>query len=270
MGVPGKCLSVVSPEFRRFGMIFVIPMAGESRRFRDAGYATPKYQLEAFGAPLFDHAVSSFSKYFQSDAFLFVVRGDEAAKFVCRRCCSLSIRRAEVVTLHASTAGQADTVLRGLDKADINDERPVAVFNIDTFRPGYCKPSWTDDPNVGGYIEAFHGIGSHWSFVACDGQEPRVATATAEKSPISSLCCTGLYYFRRAGDFRWAYGQPTVARSEAERRERYVAPLYNALIARGDRIGVEVIPADEVIFSGTPEEYRQALMSPDTGRRLLT
>ncbi len=167
-------------------MIFVIPMAGESRRFREAGYTTPKYQLKAFGAPLFDHAVGSFSNYFQNDAFLFVVRGDEAAKFVCRRCCALSIRRAEVVTLDAPTEGQADTVLQGLDKACVSDAQAVAVFNIDTFRPGYRKPLWMDDPDIDGYIEAFHGFGTHWSFVACDETEPRLATATAEKQPISS------------------------------------------------------------------------------------
>ena len=34
--------------------MFVIPMAGESRRFRDAGFSDPKFRLDAHGAPVFD------------------------------------------------------------------------------------------------------------------------------------------------------------------------------------------------------------------------
>ena len=101
--------------------------------------------------------------------------------------------------------------------------------------------------------------------------DPRKAgdvLGVAEKLPISELCCTGLYHFRRAGDFRWAYRNPQPPRSPAERRERYVAPLYNALIARGERIGMQVIDPADVIFCGTPEEYEQAIGSKDVARRL--
>jgi molybdopterin-guanine dinucleotide biosynthesis protein A len=51
--------------------MFVIAMAGESRRFREAGYGD-KYRLPLNGVPLFDHAVGSFSHYFASAEFLFV------------------------------------------------------------------------------------------------------------------------------------------------------------------------------------------------------
>jgi hypothetical protein len=90
----------------------------------------------------------------------------------------------------------------------------------------------------------------------------------AEQLPISDLCSTGLYYFRRAGDFRWAYRNPPPAQSPAESCERYVAPLYNALIGRGDRIGFELIRADQVIFCGTPEQYEQVLGSEEIRHQL--
>jgi hypothetical protein len=90
----------------------------------------------------------------------------------------------------------------------------------------------------------------------------------AEKLPISDLCCTGLYHFRKAGDFRWAYRRPAPPRSEAERRERYVAPLYNALIARGDRIAFTVVDPSGIVFCGTPQEYEKAQASEEIGLRL--
>ncbi len=235
--------------------MFVIPMAGESRRFAEAGYREPKYRLPLKGAPIFDHAVGSFAAYFADESFLFVLRGDEAADFVFDRCTEMNIRHATIVSLDRPTAGQAETVLLGLERGGVADDEEISIFNIDTFRPGYRKPQL----DGAGYLEVFRGAGEGWSFVAPDPARPDLAGEVAEKRPISDLCCTGLYHFRRAGDFRWAYANPAAPTSEAERRERYVAPLYNPLIARGERISWHLIEADQVIFCGTPAEYQAAL-----------
>ncbi len=249
-------------------MIFVIPMAGEGKRFRDAGYMQPKFQLPAHGASLFEHAVSSFAAYFRTDSFLFVLRDADAAEFVRRCCHNCRIECVAVAVLNGMTVGQADTVLRGLDQAGVDDEESVVIFNIDTFRPAYRKPSFVADPHCSGYIEVFRGSGTGWSFVAPHPTRAGEVADVAEKLPISDLCSTGLYYFRRAGDFRWAYDNPAPPRSEAERRERYVAPLYNALLARGRRIRLEHIDPADVIFCGTPVEYERVLASDEIGRRL--
>ncbi len=253
-------------------MIFVFPMAGESRRFANAGYGLPKFQLLMHDAPLFDHAVAGFSAYFREDRFLFVARDSEGAAFAAKRCVSLGIATWETVILGAGTSGQAETVLAGLEKAGVNDDEAIIIFNIDTVRPGYRKPGPVADPSCAGYLEVFngvgHGAGTSWSYVAQDPNSPGAVAAVAEKLAISDLCCTGLYHFRKAGDFRWAYHHPAPALSDAERAERFVAPLYNALIARGDRIGLTVIAASEMVCCGTPEEYEQAQASDDIGRRL--
>ena len=248
--------------------MFVIPMAGESRRFREAGFAQPKFRLDAHGAPVFDHAVNSFAAYFHSDTFLFVLRDAEAEAFVRARCAALGIVHALFVRLHRATVGQAETVLLGLDLAGIGDDESIAIFNIDTFRPGYRKPPHVSDPYCAGYLEVFRGAGEGWSFVATEPFRAGRVAEVAEKKPISNLCCTGLYHFRRAGDFRWAYRNPAPPKSEAERRERYVAPLYNPLIACGFAIGLQMIDRSEVIFCGTPEDYAQVVASDEIGRRL--
>ena len=250
--------------------MFVIPMAGESRRFRDAGYAEPKYRLEAHGAPVFDHAVNSFAAYFASDSFLFVLRGAATEDFVAQRCRALGIKDAAVVRLDHPTAGQAETVLLGLDSAGIGDDESIAIFNIDTFRPAYRKPPQVADPACAGYLEVFRGEGEGWSFVVPDPSRAGAVAEVAEKKAISDLCCTGLYHFRRAGDFRWAYRNPVPPKSDAERRERYVAPLYNALIDCGFTIGLQVIDRSEVIFCGTPADYAEVVASAEIGRRLTS
>jgi hypothetical protein len=257
-------------------MIFVFPMAGESRRFAHAGYVRPKFQLVIHGAPLFDHAVAGFSAYFRNDRFLFVTRDADGSDFAAERCLSLGLAHWEIVTLAGGTSGQAETVMAGLEKAGIGDEQAIIIFNIDTVRPGYRKPGPVADPSCAGYLEVFNGVGhggepnagSAWSYVAEDPLVPGTVAAVAEKLAISDLCCTGLYYFRKVGDFRWAYRHPAPPRSDAERAERYVAPLYNALIARGDRIALSVIASSEMVCCGTPEEYQVAQVSDEIGRRL--
>ena len=249
-------------------MIFVFPMAGESRRFAHAGYDLPKFQLMMHGAPLFDHAVAGFSAYFRKDRFLFVTSNAGGAAFVAERAMSLGLAKWETVNLGGGTSGQAETVMAGLEKAGIGDQEAIIIFNIDTFRPRYRKPGHVADPSCTGYLEVFRGDGSGWSYVARDPRSPARVAAVAEKLPISDLCCTGLYHFRKAGDFRWAYCHPAPPHSDAERAERYVAPLYNALIARGDRIGLTVIGPSEMICCGTPGEYELAQGSDEIGRLL--
>lgn len=49
--------------------MIVIPMAGLSRRFAEAGYAQPKYMLPLPGGSVFAHAVGSFREYFDKNHF---------------------------------------------------------------------------------------------------------------------------------------------------------------------------------------------------------
>jgi hypothetical protein len=230
--------------------MIVIPMAGDSRRFTLAGYTVPKYRLEAHGKSLFAHAVESFTAYFATEPFRFVFReGHEA--FIRAECARLGVRNASFVSLPRPTAGQAETVQLGL--GGVPDVEPVTIFNIDTFRPGFRFPDFTGACD--GFLEVFEGAGDNWSFVRPDPADPRFAAETAEKRAISNLCCTGLYHFASAALFREAYAAPLTATSEAERRERYVAPLHNALIRAGRRVRISVIPKSSVIFCGTPQEY---------------
>jgi hypothetical protein len=235
--------------------MIVIPMAGASRRFTEAGYTRPKYELPLGGRSVFAHAVGSFEAYFADLPFLFVVGPTPgAAAFVADGCAELGIARATVVTLTAPTAGQAETVEWGLADQGVAEAEPLTIFNIDTFRPGFRLPTaaWTDGSD--GWLEVFKGAGANWSYVRPgDGPEPRVLE-TAEKKPISDLCCTGLYHFAHAADFTRALA---LERAAPSMNELYVAPLYNHLIAEGRAIHYRLVGSSEVVFCGTPREYRE-------------
>jgi hypothetical protein len=237
--------------------MIVIPMAGRSQRFADAGYDRPKFMLPLAGRSVFAHAVGSFAAEFGRTPFLFITGpSSNDARFVAAECAAMDLVDFQVVQLAGTTAGQAETVEQGLAGADAGEDAPLTVFNIDTFRPGFRFPGQAFE-TLDGWLEVFRGEGANWSYVKpAPGSEP-LALETAEKRPISDLCCTGLYHFARAGDFLTALADERAAPQAAE---LYVAPLYNHLIRRGGRIGYSLIAADEAVFCGTPAEY-QALLA---------
>lgn len=230
--------------------MIVIPMAGRSQRFVDAGYRQPKFMLPLAGRIVFAHAVGSFAAEFERRPFLFITApGDDVRRFVEAEARALGVRDQHIVSLGAATAGQAETVERGLDA--IGWDGAVSIFNIDTFRPGFAFPGGLFE-DADGWLEVFRGSGANWSYVKPAPGEAPWAVETAEKRPISDLCCTGLYHFARAGDFRRALA---AERRAPQAAELYVAPLYNHLIAQGSRIAWRLIEPGEVVFCGTPTEY---------------
>jgi hypothetical protein len=246
--------------------MILIPMAGQSRRFREAGYGRPKYELPIGGESLFACCLRSFARYFGSERFVFVhLDGIDAERFIARECARLGIADYLGVALARPSGGQAESVLLGLRGAGYSGAESLLIFNIDTIRPGYRFPPEAD--HADGYLEVFHGEGEHWSFVRPAAAFSMRVAATTEKQRISDLCCTGLYHFSRAADFaaacERALGDADGYRSRWG--ELYIAPLYNDLIAAGRRVLYHVTPRDEVHFAGTPAEYDALLAN---GRRL--
>jgi hypothetical protein len=157
--------------------------------------------------------------------------------------------------------------LEGLRKLDRS--APLTIFNIDTVRPAFAHPPGFE--HWGGYLEVFQGDGSQWSFVEPAAGDTTAVRRTTEKLRISDLCSTGLYHFRRTGDFQRAFRR---ALSDAgylrDWREFYVAPLYNFLIAEGLDIHYHLVPRAEVVFAGTPSEYRALASAPSAEMRVGT
>lgn len=240
--------------------MIVLPMAGLSRRFLDAGYERPKYELTLAGRPVFDWALLSFEDCFSSEPIVIIYRDlPGLTRFLEERCAACGAVNVRLIALPEPTRGQAETVEIGLNKAGVASDEPLSIFNIDTFRPGISPVPL--GPDCHGSLETFVGEGSNWSFV--EPLEPcstRVRRVT-EKVRISNLCCTGLYFFASAQIFCRAYAQELVTRSS---HELFVAPLYQHMINEGLEVHYTVINPSEVLFCGTPDEYET--LRRDEGR----
>lgn len=238
--------------------MIIIPMAGRSSRFFDAGFTVHKYRLYAHGKSLFDHSILSFERYFDSELFLFVTLKEHCARnFIEDSLSALGVRESLIVELEEMTLGQADTVKKGIERAGVNRNEPITIFNIDTFRPGFSFPSFLDAA-VDGYLETFIGEGKNWSNIV-PGEDGVSVALTGEKQELSEFCCTGLYHFASAELFMNAYEAGHADSLRTELAEVYVAPLYNYLIDVGKSIRYSVVDRSEVIFCGTPDEYSEFL-----------
>ena len=241
--------------------MIVIPMAGLSRRFREAGFDKPKYMLDLHGRSLFARTVGSFTRYFDEEPFLFIAR-DEAGTpaFIEQEAQALGIASFSTVVLDQATRGQAETVRLGIEQGNVGPHEPLTIFNIDTIRPGYRHPDAPWSRSADGWLEVMRSQDPGYSYArpAPSGEE-RVAE-TAEKRVISNLASTGLYHFRRADSFLQALAVETGSPSAGE---LYVAPLYNALIARGGDVRFVEVAAAQVLFCGVPSQYAELQGQPE-------
>jgi len=234
-------------KFRR--MIVIIPMAGESSRFKEQGILIPKYMLYAGYHSMFYHSLSSFRDYFGKCFFVFVCRDVfYTPRFFHGECAKLGIENYDIKVLSNSTRGQAETVKLGLTEHYWHLDSELIIFNIDTYRKGLIVPTFNDDTIA--YFEVFKGSGSNWSFAEIH-ESSDLIIRTTEKEPISDLCSTGLYFFKSASLFLEAY---ECYYSVDFSSEFYVAPLYNFLINKG-RARILLINSTDVFFYGVPQEY---------------
>ena len=233
--------------------MIIIPMAGKSSRFYKAGYTLPKFMLPLNGKTIFEEAVSSFKKYFKTDFFLFITRTDDGSKdFVSMKCSELNIKNFEIICINHDTKGQAETISMGLDRMKMTPKinEPVYIFNIDSIRVNFIKPTLKFLENVAGYLEVFIGEGEHWSFV--EASTNNFVKKTTEKIKISDLCSNGLYYFESIDLFNETFEMFKITNNY---NELFVAPMYNQLIESNLTVKYVLLDNNETIFSGTPDEY---------------
>lgn len=235
-------------------MTIVITMAGQGLRFKNAGYAEPKYMIEAHGEPLFYWAIVTL-RGVTAVRYVFVVRREDGATaFIKKQCARLGIGHYEVLEIDRMTAGQAETAI--LAKPYWCADAAMLIYNIDTFVEPYQIRN--EQFKGDGFIPCFSAPGEHWSFVRL-GAEGRAAEVR-EKRRVSNHCTLGAYYFKTASLYERLYAEHYLdAKSNTEAGERYIAPLYNRLIGQGGNVYISTVPGEKVHVLGTPAEVKAFL-----------
>lgn len=232
-------------------MNVIITMAGDGKRFRDAGFDCPKYEIHAHGRTLFEWSMTSLSRFWQAGArAVFMARRNQGVPaFIAAHAQHCGISNFEVVEIDSLTDGQATTAMMA-EGAIADAAAPVAIFNIDTYvDPDALRP---ESVRGHGWIPCFPGAGEGWSFASV-ADDDRVLQLR-EKVRISDWATVGLYHFASFALFRQVYQLHFAHTDGTEKGERYIAPMYNTLLALHPDVHIERLPLDAVIPLGTPAE----------------
>ncbi len=225
-------------------------MAGRGQRFTDAGHSLPKFLLEAHGKTLLQWSVDSLPLELATlTVFIMLREHEEEFQMEAR------IRRfygaktpLAFVFLDEVTRGQAETVMQA--SSQIVPNLPLLIFNIDTaFRSSTIKDNLLRR-DIDGVLGCFRAQESRFSFAALN--EDGFVTHVTEKEPISEHALTGLYHFSRASDFI-KIATDAISKNLVTKGEFYVAPMYNALIAKGGNYVLDSASSHHIL--GTPTEY---------------
>jgi hypothetical protein len=242
----------------------VITMAGRGQRFRDAGHDRPKFEIEVHGRTLFQWSLDSLAAWFDHPTQLVLVAraADDAGAFTRAQCRAAGFPDPALVELDATTDGQATTALLA-EGAIATPDAPVTIYNIDT----HVWPRTLDPAHSSGagWIPCFRADGDHWSFAATapDGR----VTEVREKVRISPFATLGLYWFDSFSRYADVYRRHFASGGE-EAGERYIAPMYNQVIADGARVTIAEVATEAVVPLGTPAEVaRFAADRPFGGHR---
>ncbi len=230
-------------------MTVLITMAGFGSRFKEEGYIPPKYRIMAHGRTLMVWSLLSLQAFFE-ERFIFACLDGEDGDWIRSTAKELGIADAVVIKRCGVSRGQAETAFDALVPAESSE--PLWIYNIDTcVRPNAMRPQ--DIGTALACVPVFHSAEPNMSFVRYGGGGDVIEVA--EKRPISTWATVGLYGFSSAALFAQYY-QEAYERGRIELRggERYVAPIYELMITRGDRVVAPRLKIDDVHILGTPAQ----------------
>ena len=250
-------------------MKLLVPMAGPSDSFDEAGYAFPKNLVEIDGLPLAEHVLERLRPLIDRGAGLVcVVRAEESARFHTSAAIQLLFSGATIVEIPALSSGAACSALLAIDH--IERDEPLLISNgdhvVDADLAAICDDFAARGLDAG--VVVFDAVHPRWSYVRT-GADALVVEA-AEKRPISRHATAGSYWFRRGGDFLDAVMSMILKDASVDGRF-FICPALNQMILRQARVGVHEIPREHYFSLATPqgvaayEEHLAAARARRTG-----
>lgn len=232
--------------------VTVLPMAGRGSRFSMNGYTTPKPFLPVNGIPMMTAALQCIPT--TSDLRLVTLRENPDPWQYAQD--------AKIWYLNDVTDGQATTVMKALKH--VSDETPLTVTACDNGAIYHPLRLWSlfEDTSVDAIVWAFRGDIHPTSrynpnaYAWLDVDDSLRLHAVSVKKQFDNrpnkYCIIGTMFFRRTGDYRWAYDQIR-ERGIMTNGEYYVDNLLVPLLEAGKKI--IVFPVDHYLCWGTPNDY---------------
>lgn len=233
-------------------MIILIPIAGEAKSFREAGFVFPKPLVEILGKPMIQWVIDNFRAL---DAQFVVVCNDEDIRLY-----NLDTMLKEVATgchvLVQERPGQgaACSALLAIEYINKDDELILAGGDqyLDIDVPSVIEQFRASPADAA--VITFPSVHPQYSYVRVD--ENGWVIEAAEKKPISKHATVGVYWYRRGADFVEA-AMRMIEKKDMFNDQYYLCPAFNQLILANKRVLNRTIRVEEFVPFGTPERVHQ-------------
>jgi NDP-sugar pyrophosphorylase family protein len=223
----------------------LMPMAGNGKRFVDAGFTTPKPFILMDGLPMYQKALSYLPK---AQHYLFISKLPLVALE--------KISNATVMEIKETTTGQAATCL--LAKEKINNANPLFITPCDNGMYFKVSAFLEMQKEADVIIFTFKGAKAvvnnpnQYGWVKVDETNNAISISCKipiSDTPITDNAITGAFWFKQGNYFVQA-AEKMIAEERRINGEYYADECMNDCIAMGLRVKVLVI--DKYICWGTP------------------
>ena len=241
-------------------MKVIIPMAGHSRRFREAGYLVPKPFIMIDGRPMIERICQMFSP---TDEFIFICNREHLEEPSYRRILNNIVRFYHVVEIEPHELGPLYSALAA--EEFVKDDEPVIITYCDftmswNYRHFLLKAAMYDGaiPVFRGFHPASFGDAYYCYIRANESQE---MLGLQEKKPFTDnrseeFASTGVYYVASWKVFKH-YARKIMEENQRVASEYYVSLIYNPMVLDGKSICVYEVK--KFICWGTPEDLQEYL-----------
>ncbi|MCD4830513.1 MAG: NTP transferase domain-containing protein [Anaerohalosphaeraceae bacterium] len=240
-------------------MKIIIPMAGHSRRFKQAGYERPKPFIMIDGRPVIELVCQMFSP---EDKFIFICNKEHLANDEYLKILKSIVRNYQIIEIDPHEYGPTYSVLQAADY--IGDENEPIIINYCDFlmqwnyRHFLLKAAQHD-----GAIPVFRGLhpasygDTYYAYIKANEKLEMIELrekASFTNDRISEFASTGTYYIDSWKTFV-IYANKLMETSLESNVEYYCSLLFNYMVRDGKNICL--FEVDKFICLGTPSDIEE-------------
>lgn len=220
------------------------PIAGDARRFMEAGYLMPKPMIPCGQRSIVEYAMQPFD--IDEVNLIFIVQKSHILDFsIDEFLYSKFGKDIHIKVLDEKTDGALCTCIAA--EEFVNKALPLVIFTPDvTFGPRFDISVYN---NWDGGLHIFKANSSDHSYVRVNDKNE--VLETKEKVVISGNAAVGLYYFKSPQVF-FNFAKKMVAGKDKSKNEYYICPIYNYLVEEGLRS--TIFEVEKMYVLGTPRE----------------
>jgi len=233
----------------------IIPMAGQGKRFKDAGYELPKPFIDVNGKPMIERVLDNLN--ILNAKYILLAQSEHIKSYQNYFDHLISKFNVSVLEVPKLTEGAAITTLASFSL--INNEIPILIANSDQILDLDFNTFIEDakNRNLDGSILVFEDTNPKWSFVKVDSSGYFIELK--EKVVISNLATVGVYYFS-SGNIYLKSVIDMIIQNDRTNNEFYIAPAYNYLKSNySNKISTYLIDKYKMHGIGTPDDLESYL-----------